>query len=66
MSSAISRPTVKVCRCCWREYSRPAWEDLLEVGTQPDEVDALGQEWALELRNCPCGSTLAMRIPVQR
>lgn len=66
MTAAVSRTIVKLCACCHRAYTLDQWEDLPEVGTQSDEVDASGQEWALELRNCPCGSTLAVRIPVQR
>lgn len=59
-------PVVKACSC-GRTFTLSTWEDLPDVGTQPDEVDASGQEWALELRLCSgCKSTLAVRIPVQR
>lgn len=48
-------PVVKSCRC-GRTFTLAAWEDLPEVGTQPD-----GDGYVLVLRNCPCGSTLAIR-----
>lgn len=56
MSAAVSRPIVKLCACCHRSYTLSEWEDLPEVGTQPD-----GDGYVLVLRNCPCGSTLAIR-----
>lgn len=52
----VIRGPVKLCRCCFASYTLSEWEDLHEVGTQPD-----GDGYVLVLRNCPCGSTLAIR-----
>lgn len=45
----------KRCGCCGREYTRVTWDLLPLVGIQvvPGWMD-------LELRNCACGSTLAL------
>lgn len=53
---------VKEC-ACGAAYTAQAWASLRFVGTvevpaDPDEPEA----YALELRNCPCGSTLAQKI----
>lgn len=52
---------VKTCTCCARAFTLSEWDDLPEVGTQPDEPG-----WMLVLRNCPCGSTLALRTEAER
>ena len=47
---------MKRCPCCTRVYSRDEWERLPHIGSTAD----------LELRNCRCGSTLAVEIPRER
>ena len=42
------------CRCCEASYDAAAWASLDYVGEQDDYEGG-----ALELRNCPCGSTLS-------
>ena len=42
------------CPCCGREYDLEAFAGLRLIGVQ---LDYLGGEF--ELRNCPCGDTLA-------
>jgi hypothetical protein len=44
-------------RCgCGLTHDAAAWSCLPYVGVQRDEFEAL------ELRNCPCGSTLAIEV----
>lgn len=45
---------IKACTCCGHEYTLAAWVALQLLGYQTDEDETL------ELRNCACGSTLAM------
>jgi hypothetical protein len=52
----MSAGAFKACRCCGREYSLSPWRELAYVGIQDDGVEAL------ELRNCACGSTLAIEL----
>lgn len=47
---------IKTCGCCGIAYTSATWELLELVGYQEDEVERL------ELRNCRCGSTLAIAI----
>ena len=44
---------MKTCGC-GRHYSAAEWKKLPYVGRQDDEVEHI------ELRNCPCGSTLGV------
>jgi len=54
----VSAP-IKTC-ACGRSYTAEQWRRLRLVGIQPDEpVD-------LELRDCECGSTLAMPVETRR
>jgi hypothetical protein len=50
----------KVCGRCARSFTQAEWAALPLLGVQvfPDEK--------LELRNCPCGSTLAVPLLVPR
>jgi hypothetical protein len=41
------------CTCCGAEYTAADWAGLNDIGVQ--EVPGV----ALELRNCPCGTTLS-------
>jgi hypothetical protein len=45
----------KVCPCCKAALTRPQWEQLPLMGEQDTGV------LLLELRNCRCGSTIAVR-----
>ncbi|MDB4946208.1 MAG: hypothetical protein JWP97_5742 [Labilithrix sp.] len=47
-------PPVRVCGC-GRSHDRDEWQGLRLVGLQED-----GEGGELELRNCQCGSTLAI------
>lgn len=47
----------KVCRTCHREYSQEQWDELPLLGRQMTE----DREF-LELRNCACGSTMAIEV----
>lgn len=47
----------KLCSCCRRAISQEEWSGLPLVGIQADDVEAL------ELRDCECGSTLAVVLP---
>ncbi len=44
----------KVCRCCQSSHTPAGWESLPFKGVYRDE------EKALEMRDCGCGSTLAV------
>jgi hypothetical protein len=44
----------KRCTCCDRPYTEHGWKLLPKIGMHRDWVEEL------ELRNCPCGSTLAV------
>lgn len=49
-------------RCgCGAAYDAAAWRTLAFVGWQVFPRDGELPEVRLELRNCPCGSTLALR-----
>ncbi len=53
------------CRCCGAIY---AWKQFLELppprgGSRQEITDDNGAPGFLELRNCPCGSTLARKEP---
>jgi hypothetical protein len=50
-------PPLLVKRCgCGLEYDARSWSDLPLAGYQTDDIENL------ELRNCPCGSTLAVHL----
>ena len=42
----------KTCKCCRREFDRAGWRALKSKGLMD----------GLELRGCPCGSTLAIEV----
>lgn len=46
---------IKKCGKCKCEYGQEGWDSLPLV--------ALWEEVQLELRNCPCGSTIAIEMP---
>lgn len=51
--------TVASCRCCEIAICAADWIAMPFVGIQFGEDD----DPALELRNCVCGSTLAIEVP---
>jgi hypothetical protein len=53
---------MKLCLCCASEYDTAQWLMLPLVGTQHGDE----QLPSLELRNCKCGSTLAVQLPPWR
>jgi len=50
---------IKTCGKCERRYAPQEWRTLRRLGDQPSETEAGGPAY-LELRNCSCGSTLAI------
>jgi len=48
--------TFKRCTMCDAEYTKAGWRKLHLLGYQ----DLLEDEPPIELRNCPCGTTLAI------
>lgn len=55
IEKADTIPPTKMCRCCGVAYDAETWRALQYVGAQDD-----GDGGFLELRNCPCGSTLSL------
>jgi len=51
----MSNDIVKRCNCCGQQYTETTWRGLHYVGLW--ELDQ-----PLELRNCTCGSTLALPV----
>jgi hypothetical protein len=51
--------TIKVCRC-GRDFTEATWAQLARVGLMSD-----GEGGCLSLRNCACGSTLAVPFIMQ-
>jgi hypothetical protein len=49
---------VKRCACCGREYAGPEDPRLTPIGEQVSYGEAL------DLANCPCGSTLGWARPI--
>jgi hypothetical protein len=52
---------VKVCKCGQR-FTQKQWNSLQNVGRMDLEEDG---DKRLELRNCPCGSTIAIEHPAR-
>jgi hypothetical protein len=50
----------KVCGNCSTRYDLEAWSRLPLCGYQPHTDTTAGE--LLELRSCPCGSTMAMDV----
>lgn len=50
------------CTKCGRQHDPRQWQELKFVGNQPVEADEEGPAYVLEMRNCPCGSTLAIDL----
>lgn len=55
----ICTPAAQPKHCgCGLAHDSDAWSNLPYLGVMGDEADAF------ELRNCPCGSTLAVEVEV--
>jgi hypothetical protein len=52
---------VKVCKC-GQKFTETQWRALPLVGKMDYEEDG---DKRLELRNCPCGSTIAIEHPAK-
>lgn len=52
----LALDTIKQCRC-GAAFTHSEWDRLPFIGHQPDFEGGL-----LELRNCPCHSTIAVRV----
>ncbi len=55
---------------CWDQHAamkadRETWSKLELVGVQRAPATDDDEGYSLELRNCACGSTLALRIEVK-
>ena len=54
---------MKRCSCCEVSYTKAQWERLPLVGHQPIPAgEHYEPPFTLELRNCPCGTTLAVNL----
>lgn len=61
MNVAPEAPSSIVKQCgCGRTFTREGWDRLEFVGRQHVPEDEFGPEISIELRNCPCGSTIAI------
>lgn len=47
---------------CGRSHSQEAWQALRYVGELAELVDDDGRPYGLTLRDCACGSTLAVEV----
>lgn len=52
-------PPVKTCGC-GQQFTFLEWKNLQLVGHQHVAEDEHGPALSIELRNCPCGSTIAI------
>jgi hypothetical protein len=55
--AAIGGPIVKSCRC-GKDFTADAWLDLIPIGL----MDGGDDYTMLDLRNCPCGSTICVEV----
>lgn len=51
---------MKTCHCCDSTYDADGWAALPCIGYQFTE-DETGR-YCMELRNCPCGSTIGIEV----
>ena len=58
------RGYVKVCGC-GKTFTKEQWKTLRLVGIQHQPADKHGPEEKLELRDCACKSTIAIKLPVE-
>jgi hypothetical protein len=59
---AVKKTVLFVSRCgrCGTSHTADRWATLPLLGSQKIEADEEGPEQLLELRDCSCGSTLAI------
>jgi hypothetical protein len=57
---ALEHTTLLTCTCCGTEITRAEWLGLRLIGPQ----ESPGDPWELELRNCRCGTTLSLPVPI--
>ena len=57
-----ARTMHKQCTCCGRTYDRHEWTRIALAGRTKVLMRQPGEPKWLELRNCPCGSTIAVGI----
>lgn len=48
----------KTCPRCGKKFTEKEWNQLQDLGTHVDEED--GIRYLLNIRNCPCGSTIGI------
>lgn len=53
--------TIKQCGC-GKAYTKPEWDNLHKVGQLHTPADEFGPDEILELKNCSCGSTMALEV----
>lgn len=53
----------KTCSSCQRDFTTAQWADLKQIGVQRFDDPEIAP---LDLRNCPCGTTLALEIKGDR
>ncbi|HZU85725.1 MAG TPA: hypothetical protein VE987_22515 [Polyangiaceae bacterium] len=56
---------IKRCSACGRSYARDDWQALASVDVLPPEriqpYISVSADWAIDVRRCACGATLAAR-----
>ncbi len=57
LAVVLDQDVHKAC-ACGRTFTAHEWSLLVLVGEMVDEVESI------ELRNCPCGSTIAVTVDV--
>jgi hypothetical protein len=62
LCSSVICPGTKDCTCCGTTYTLEGWQDLPYTGRMPVEMREPGEPAELELRNCPCGTTMSVGI----
>lgn len=55
----MTTQTLKRCSCCGHDHDAESWGSLEYLGI----MDPEDGEPAIEMRNCTCGSTLAIELP---
>lgn len=62
MTALPCNAVVRACRTCGRAHDAESWAALPLLGWQGLRRE--GETTCLELRNCECGSTLAIEVPM--
>jgi hypothetical protein len=61
----VIEATIKRCGTCDRTFTRETWAKLKLCGDMPTFDDS-DRPITLELRNCACGSTLAIEKEISK